>query len=323
MHKPTTPTPLVTVLGSYVQDHCWAIDRFPVVGETRVGRFSTGPGGKGFNQAVACHRQGVATLFVGAVGADALGDTARGFAANEGLDCRWQRVETRPTATSSILVDGAGRNLIVVDLAANLELDPAVAHEIPESTRVLLTQMETHLDSVAAALTRARRIGAVAMLNPAPLHPELSTELLALADLITPNETEFALLLAKLGVPDDVSRPWDIADLDLHSLCRTTGVPTVVITLGEHGCFVSHGRQHRRDAKPYYRLPPESVKVVDTTGAGDGFSGALAAALAFAKPGQTFRDAVIHANRVAAMSTEQPGTAPAMPTRAQVLARFG
>ncbi len=317
------PRPLVTILGSYVQDHCWTTDRFPAVGETRVGRFSTGPGGKGFNQAVASHRQGVATRFIGAVGADPLGDTARRFADSEGLDCLWQQVESRPTATSSIVVDGAGRNLIVVDLAANLALDPAVAQQVERGVRVVLTQLETSLASVAAALARAREIGALAFLNPAPMHPEITPELLALADLITPNETEFALLLARLGVPDDVSRPWDIDDLDLHALCRTTGVPTVVITLGEHGCFVSHGREHRGDDRPYYRLPPESVRAIDTTGAGDAFSGALAAALAFAEPDSAFRNAVIHANRVAAMSTESVGTATAMPTLAQVRARFG
>jgi len=66
----------VVVVGSFVQDHCWSTDRFPVVGETRVGHFSSGPGGKGFNQAVACHRQGISTLFVGALGADAIADTA-------------------------------------------------------------------------------------------------------------------------------------------------------------------------------------------------------------------------------------------------------
>ncbi len=315
--------PAVVIIGSYVQDHCWTTDRFPAVGETRVGHFSTGPGGKGFNQAVACHRQGVATRFVGAVGADPLADTARQFAAAEGLDCHWQCVPDRPTATSSIVVDSAGRNLIVVDLAANVGLDPALAAaQIGTETRVMLTQLETSVAVVAAALIRAREIGALAFLNPAPLHPELTPELLSLVDLITPNETEFALLLGLLGVPDDVSRPWEIDDLDLHALCRTTGVPTVLITLGERGCFVSHGREHRGDAQPYYRLAPESVRAIDTTGAGDAFSGALAAALAFAEPGAAFRDAVVHANRVAAMSTEQTGTAPAMPTRAQVQARF-
>jgi ribokinase len=319
----TNLNPQVVIIGSYVQDHCWTTDRFPAVGETRVGHFSTGPGGKGFNQAIACHRQGVATSFVGAVGADPLADTARRFAAAEGLACHWQTVGDRPTATSSIVVDAAGRNLIVVDPAANLGLDPAAAtQQIADATGVVLTQLETSIGVAAAVLSRARAIGALAFLNPAPLHPDLTPEVLALADLITPNETEFALLLGMLGVPDDVSRPWEIDDLDLHALCRTTGVPTVLITLGEHGCFVSHGRNHRRDVAAYYRLPPESVRAIDTTGAGDAFSGALAAALAFAEPGAAFRDAVVHANRVAAMSTEQTGTAPAMPTRAQVAARF-
>lgn len=317
------PIPSVTVVGSYVQDHCWSTDRFPVVGETRVGRFSTGPGGKGFNQAVACHRQGVSTRFIGAIGADALGQTARRFADAEGLDCRWQVVSNGPTATSSIVIDGGGRNLIVVDLAANLALDVAATDAIEPGTRVVLTQLETHLDVVAASLARARALGALAFLNPAPMHPALTPELLALADLITPNETEFALLLGLLGVPDDVSRPWEIDDLDLHALCRCSGVPTVVITLGERGCFVSHGRDWRGDTVAFYRLPPEAVQAIDTTGAGDAYSGALAAALAFATPGTPFRTAVIHANRVAALSTETLGTAPAMPSRAHVAARFG
>jgi ribokinase len=322
--SPTTASPLVTIVGSYVQDHCWTTDRFPAVGETRVGHFFTGPGGKGFNQAIACHRQGVSTRFVGAIGADPLGDTARRFATAEGLDCVWQVVTDRPTATSSIVVDAAGRNLIVVDLAANAVLAAdAAAAQIEVGTRVVLTQMETSMAVVAAALRQARAVQALAFLNPAPLHPDLSPEVLALADLISPNETEFALMLALLGVPDDVSRPWEIEDLDLHALCRSTGVPTVVITLGEHGCFVSHGRDHRGDSQAYYRLASETVQAIDSAGAGDAFSGALAAALAFAPAGAAFREAVVHANRVAAMSTEQTGTAPAMPTRAQVLARFG
>jgi len=316
-------TPLVTILGSYVQDHCWSVDRFPAVGETRVGRFSTGPGGKGFNQAVAAHRQGVATRFVGAIGADPLGDTARRFALAEGLDCVWQVVNEVPTATASILVDDAGRNLIVVDLAANRSLSASdAAGHIVAGTRVVLAQLETSIALVTAALRAARSVGALAMLNPAPLQPDLTPEVLALADLITPNETEFALLLAMLGVPDDVSELWQIDDLDLHALCRTTGVPSVVITLGEHGCFVSHGRDRRGDAAAYYRVKRESVRAVDTTGAGDAFSGALAAALAFADSGRPFSAAVMHANRVAAISTEQVGAACAMPTRTQVLARF-
>lgn len=318
----THRAPDVVVVGSYVQDHCWSTDRFPVVGETRVGRFSSGPGGKGFNQAIACHRQGVWTLFVGAVGADSIADVARRFAAAEELQCHWQVIADRPTATSSIIVDAAGRNLIVVDLAANLSLSAeALDAAIVPGVRVVLVQLETSLDATSAALKRAREVGALAVLNPAPMHPELTPELLALADIATPNETEFALLLERLAVPGGDVAPWSLSDLDLHALCRSTGVPTLVVTLGEYGCFVSHGREHRGDAAACYRLPRESVRAVDTTGAGDAFSGGLVAALANA--GGCFRDAVSYANRVAALSTETIGTAPAMPTRAQVRARFG
>lgn len=314
---------LVAIPGSYVQDLCWRTDRLPVLGETRIGKFSTGPGGKGFNQAIACLRQGASVRFVGAVGDDALGAQARGFAADQGLACDWQVIAGVPTATASIVVDAQGHNLLVVDLAANERLDAArAAARIEAGTRVLLTQLETSMELVAAVLQRAHEVGALALLNPAPLHPQLTPEVLALADVITPNETEFAALLRMLGVPDDVAEPWAMDEPDLHALCRCSGVPTVVLTLGAHGCFVSHGRNHRGDAQPYYRVPGETVAAADSTGAGDAFSGGLAAALALAAPDAPFRDAVVHANRVAALSVERHGTAPAMPTRAEVLARF-
>ena len=110
-------------------------------------------------------------------------------------------------------------------------------------------------------------------------------------------------------------------DADLHELCRALGAFTVVITLGRFGCFVSHGKNLRGDEQAFYRVAPESVKAIDTTGAGDAFSGALVAALSLHSEGR-FADAVHYAGRVAAMSTETIGTAPAMPNRAQVTARF-
>lgn len=316
-------TPLVLIPGSYVQDLCWRTDRLPVLGETRLGRFSTGPGGKGFNQAVACQRQAVAVRFVGVVGADALGAQAQRYAQEQGIDCDWQVIDGVATATASIVVDAQGHNLLVVDLAANEHLDAARASAaIVPATRVVLTQLETSMAVVAAVLRRAHEVGALALLNPAPLHPQLTPEVLALADVITPNETEFAALLRMLGVPDDLAEPWVLDELELHALCRCSGVPTVVLTLGAHGCFVSHGRDHRGDSQPYYRVHGERVDALDSTGAGDAFSGGLAAALALAAPAASFREAVVYANRVAALSVERLGTAPSMPTRAEVLARF-
>lgn len=317
----------VIIVGSYVQDHAWLTDRFPQVGETRRALgFNTGPGGKGFNQAVACARQGVETLFIGAIGDDHLGAIAQKFAADERLPCRWQVRSDVPTAASSIVVDRTGSNLIVVNLAANEHLDPAFVEAQGASfasAKILLLQLENNLDAVAAALALGTRHGLLRVLNPAPVHAQLDASLLAQCDLITPNETEFALLLERMtGVQIDATTLAARADDELHALARRLEVGTVVITLGAHGGFVSHGTPDRRgDDAAFYRIAAERVNAVDSTGAGDAFSGVLVAALLrFA--GRPFRDAVVHANRAAAMSTETVGTAPAMARYEQVIARF-
>lgn len=317
----------VIIVGSYVQDHAWLTDRFPQVGETRRALgFNTGPGGKGFNQAVACARQGVAILFIGAIGDDHLGAIAQKFAEDEQLPCRWQVCRDVPTAASSIVVDDTGSNLIVVNLAANEHLDPAFVEAQADSfagAKVLLLQLENNLDAVSAALVLGARHGLLRVLNPAPMHPQLDATLLARCDLITPNETEFALLIERIaGISVDAARLAARDEADLHALARRLDVETVVITLGAQGCFVSHGTSDRRgDSEAFYRIAPESVNAIDSTGAGDAFSGTLVAALLrFA--GRPFRDAVVHANRAAAMSTEIVGTAPAMARFEQVIARF-
>ena len=319
--------PEVVIVGSFVQDHAWLTDRFPQTGETRRALgFNTGPGGKGFNQAVACARQGVASVFVGAIGDDHLGAVARRFGDDEGLPCRWQVRTDVPTAASSIVVDASGSNLIVVNLAANEHLDPAfigAQADLFEGAKVLLLQLENNLDAIRAALALGARHGLLRVLNPAPVHPGLDAAVLAQCDLVTPNETEFALLLERLhGVSIDAATLAQRADDDLHALSRRLGVAGVVITLGAQGCFVSHADDARHgDDAPFYRVAAERVAAVDSTGAGDAFSGALVAAmLRFA--GRPFRDAVEHANRCAAMSTETVGTAPAMPRFDEVIARF-
>lgn len=318
----------VVVVGSYVQDHAWLTDRFPETGETRRALgFNTGPGGKGFNQAVACLRQGARTLFIGAIGEDHLGDVARRFADSENLLCRWQVVAGEPTAASSIVVDRSGANLLVVNLAANERLDPGFVRmqaDVFERAKLLLLQLETSLDAVAAALELGTRSGLLRVLNPAPAHPDLDASLLAQCDLITPNETEFALLVERFAVQRvAASTLTERPNSELHALARTLGVPTVVVTLGAEGCFVSHDERsdRRGDAKPFYRVCAEKVNAVDSTGAGDAFSGALAAALLRFR-GRPFLDMVTHANRAAAMSTETVGTAPAMPRFEEVVARF-
>jgi len=317
----------VLVVGSYNQDHVWRIDRFPQPGETRRGLgFSTGPGGKGFNQAVASARQQAPTAFIGALGEDALARIARELAAAEGLDARWQVCTDTSTGSCGIVVDAQGQNQIVLDLAANERLSPefvTAQQDLFDKARVVLVQMETGLAAVRAALAAAPA-GCVRMLNPAPVHADADTALIAVADLVTPNETEFADLLARCaGVTITAETIAAIGNAELHALCRRLGTASIVVTLGSRGCFVSHADPTRwHDTETHYRLPAESVQVRDTTGAGDAFNGALAAQLA-RFPAQPLRDGLIQAGRAAALSTERAGAAVAMPTLAEVRARFG
>ncbi len=320
-------TAQVVVVGSYNQDHVWHIDHAPQAGETRRGHgFATGPGGKGFNQAVACARQGTATAFVGAHGDDALGRQAENLARDEGLQGRWQTDAGRATGSACILVEEDGQNRIIVDLGANERL--SVAHidaqaGLLDHARVLLTQMETAIGSITHALARGREHRLLTLLNPAPVHPQATRECLRLADVLLPNEGEFAELCRRFadhGVDADAVAGMD--DDALHALARKLTDASVVVTLGAHGCFVSHGESRLGDSRACYRLAAEKADAVDTTGAGDAFCGALAAAVVRLHD-RPLRDAVVHANRVAAMATERRGAAGAMPRWPEVMERFG
>jgi ribokinase len=321
-----TSSPQVIIVGSYVQDQAWFVERFPRPGETmRANRYNTGPGGKGFNQAVACARQGVPTAFIGALGRDTFAEYAKRFASDENMPCRWQIRDDQPTSTSSITVNAKAENQISMIFGANEHLDPDFVRaqdDLFAGAKTLLLQLENNLDALAAALEVAGRHRLTRILNPAPVHADLTLAMLQSATIITPNETEFSLLLERFTKKDvDPATLAERDDADLHALARELGVDTVVVTLGSRGCFVSHGADRHGDAAESYRLPPEKVNAIDTTGAGDAFSGCLTAGLVrFA--GQPFRDSVIHANRAAAMSTEIVGTAPAMPTYNEVIKRF-
>lgn len=318
----------VVVVGSYNQDYAWRIDVAPQAGETRRGNdFRSAPGGKGMNQAIACARQGVATVFVGAIGNDAAGSGAQSLARDEGIDARWLVREDAATGSACIVVEGSGQNRIIVALGANERLDAGFVLGQDDAfarSRVLLAQLENNIDATRAAFDLATTHGLRRMLNPAPVHAQLDADLLAKVDILTPNETEFALLLERVaGERVDPQTLAQRGDSDLHALTRRLGVGSVVITLGAQGCFVSHvDAAQRGDAQPYYRVASEPANTIDTTGAGDAFSGALAAGL-LRLAGRPFREIVVHANRCAALSTEQRGAADAMPRFEAVTARFG
>ncbi|WP_374012192.1 ribokinase [Pseudoxanthomonas koreensis] len=316
----------VIVVGSFNVDHVWRCTELPPAGATVAGQYASGPGGKGFNQAMAAVRAGAATTFACALGDDAGGHLARTLAASEGIVLHAQD-SSLPTGTAGIYVDARGRNCIVVGAGANGTLDPA--HVVAGPARagsgdVVLAQLESPLAAVAAALAAARAVRATTILNPAPADAAIEAALLHQADLLTPNETEFAALLARHAgdrVDADVIATLDVARL--HALARKL-LPhgSVVVTLGAVGAFVSHPDAARRgDAQPAYRIGAERAATTDTTGAGDAFNGALAASLARA-PQAPFGDHVRYANRFAALSTERPGAAASMPVHADIQERF-
>ncbi|RZA36667.1 MAG: ribokinase [Lysobacteraceae bacterium] len=316
----------VVVVGSFNVDHVWQCEALPAPGATIAGSYRSGPGGKGFNQAVAAARAGARTTFVCALGDDLGGTLARALATADGIDLRDFR-SSEPTSTAGIYVDNRGRNSIVIGTGANATLDVAFLQQQADAiarSRVLLAQLESPIESILSGLRLARAHDVATVLNPAPANAATTPELLSLADVVTPNETEFVALLAR-HVGERIE-PDDVAALDggrLHLLCRELHPHgSVVVTLGAAGLFVSHAEGQRGDSKANYRIAAEAADVVDTTGAGDAFNGALAASLASDEP-LAFAEHVRFANRYAALSTERAGAALSMPRLAEVVARFG
>lgn len=275
----------VVVVGSFNVDHVWRCDALPLPGATIAGRYSTGPGGKGFNQAVAAARAGAKTHFLCALGDDAGGALARSLAAQDGF-ALIAEPSNEPTGTGGIYVDGHGRNTIVIGAGANAVLSPAfIDNQRPliAAAKVLLAQLESPAETIESALALAHECGVLTVLNAAPANAPTSIGLLKLSDVLTPNETEFAALLGR-HVGERINAD-NVAALDgntLHSLCRKL-LPggSVVVTLGAVGAFISHAEEQLRgDTQAHYRVRAESAQTIDTTGAGDAFNGALVASLA-------------------------------------------
>jgi ribokinase len=297
----------VTVMGSFIADLTVHTPRLPGWGQTVLGSgFRIGPGGKGSNQAVAAARLGGHVCFIGAVGRDPFGELARRTWREEGVDTAFcADTPDHPTGSAAVLVhEGHGENAIVVDPGSGLHLTVADVDRAAEriaTSAVFVTQLEIPVPVVEHALALARCAGALTILNPAPAAP-LPAAVYRLCDFLTPNESEAAGLagfpVATLG---DAERAADVL------LARGAG--HVVVTLGARGALVKSARLSEHvpavDAGP----------VVETTGAGDAFNGALAIGLV---EGMDVVAATRFACAAAGISVTRPGTSASMPRRGEV-----
>jgi len=259
-------SPDIVVVGSYNRDVSLSVAHMPAPGETllSLGRLEA-PGGKGSNQAIQAARCGAAVAMIAAIGRDGAGEEALALWAGEGIDARFvARLADAGTGLAMILVDGHGENLIVVDSGANARL--AESHVADASGAIagamlVAAQLETPVAATRRAFAIARAAGTATLLNAAPAPEAIDADLLALTDMLVVNEIEGRALSGHAA-------PAAIGETLLGRVGRA-----VVITLGADGAMLfEHGRSPLRAATP-------RVEVVDTTGAGDAFTGAFAARL--------------------------------------------
>lgn len=309
-----TTRPSIVVITSYMHAFTIKTQHAPRDGETVVGDDADiGPGGKGSNQAIAAARLGAQVSAIGCVGRDTFGDSALALWRAEGIGTDLvQQVEGVTSGLAFIILDATGQNRIVVYPGANDRLTPAMIDSAGESIRgatTLVAQLETWLDPVRRALALAHRHGVRTILNPAPARV-LDGDILATVDVITPNETEAATIT---GLSVDVHDEASCARAAAWFCAR--GVRHVVMTLGEQGAYYYDGT-----AESGTRIPGRRVNVVDTTGAGDAFTGALATGLSM---GHSFTDAIALANRAGALCVTRLGVVPGLGTAADVAALDG
>lgn len=300
----------IVVIGSLNMDFVFAVDRLPMPGETILGRgFRTIPGGKGANQAYAAAklaRNGTAVRMLGRVGADSFGGALRANMAQVGVDVRAVLdTESEATGVACIHVDGAGQNSITVAPGANGALmagDIVSERWAFDGAHCALLQLEIPMETVAEALREARRAGSICILDPAPAR-QLPREILELADIATPNESEACILT---GQP---ARRLNTAEaIEMGHQIRALGAQSVIVKLGDQGCVYC-------GADRAFAVPGLAVQAVDSTAAGDTFNAALAVALV---EGAAMENALRFANAAAAISVTRAGAQTSMPARAEV-----
>ena len=295
----------LVVLGSINADHILNLETFPTPGETVTGnQYQVAFGGKGANQAVAAGRSGANIAFIACTGDDDTGERVRKQLASDNIDIAPVSVVAgESTGVALIFVNAEGENVIGIHAGANAALTTErveAQRGIIAAAEALLMQLESPVESVLAAAKIAHENHTSVVLNPAPARV-LSDELLALVDIITPNETEAEKLTGiRVENDDDAAR----AAFALHE----KGIGTVIITLGSRGVWASVNGEGRR-------VPGFKVKAIDTIAAGDTFNGALVTALL---EGKAMDDAIRFAHAAAAIAVTRKGAQPSVPWRKEI-----
>lgn len=295
----------IAVVGSYGVGLTMRVPKVPAPGETvSGGSFMEGPGGKGSNQAIAAARLGADVTFFTAIGDDDFGRSARQLWLREGVTADHVLTLGAATMVGFILVDPTGENCISIAPGA---LDELTAESIEPlrsaiaDADILVVSMEIPISAATAALRIGREVGTRTLLNPAPAQ-FIPDEVWSLVDIITPNETEAPVLLG-------LGSEHGLTDEELITELRHRTGGSAIITRGGRGALVS-------DADGTFEIPAVRVEtVVDTTGAGDSFTAALAVATA---EGRSLADAAAFAAAAGAHAVTIAGVIPSLPTREQL-----
>ena len=311
----STPVSRIVVVGSLNADLTIYCDRLPQPGETVHGNgFAVNPGGKSANQAVAASKLGGHVSLLGAVGEDPNGALLLESTARAGVDVsRVRRAGDDATGVAIISVDADGENSIIISAGANGTLTPAdvdAAADLFHDAAVVCLCLEVGLDTVTAAAQAARDSGATVLLNLSP-YAEIPQALARLSDVLLVNAHEASLFLGKESIPgaDMDASEWE----PVRKQFAERGMQRVLVTLGAHGSVVLDSQP--ADTQNITRIPPTKVVAVDTTGAGDAFTGAVAAQLA---TGESLAEAAAFASVAAALAATKKGTQTSYPDTAEV-----
>jgi ribokinase len=303
MNKPNSQH--ILVVGSSNTDMVIKAEHLPRPGETILGgTFLMNPGGKGANQAVAIARLGGQVTFICKTGNDIFGQQSRQLFEKEGIDTSYMFSDSEhPSGVALITVDSKAENCIAVAPGSNANLLPddlSTVREAVEKADIILMQLEIPIDTIKYTAGIARELNKKVILNPAPAQP-LDRELLQSLFLITPNETE-AEMISGIKITDD-----DSLQACAHAI-YDMGVQSVIITLGSKGAFLFNNAFNEL-------IPAGKVEAVDTTAAGDVFTGALAVAVS---ERYDLPEAVRFANKAAAISVTRIGAQSSAPYRNEV-----